>query len=207
MKKKYQGQKKRKQRHTLFWKGIPISPVCKKCLNYVMNFPCPHCGSESSYEDRTAGDFKPIIPKELQEDFSEPLPPITSPNSFATPISESPPASRGAESLPRKQPESAETTHLPSISTSPQDSMKGKSPAVTPIEKPLTSDERLERIETTLKSLEKDVRTILRVQKVIEIFLKNFGENEKRKAKAARKENPSPQRPLSGSLEEIDKSS
>ncbi|MHA2271133.1 MAG: hypothetical protein ACXACI_04665 [Candidatus Hodarchaeales archaeon] len=173
----------------------------------MMSFPCPHCGSESSYEDRTVKDFKPIIPKELQEDFSEPPLPIASPNSVATPISESPPTSREAESLPRKQPESAVTTHLPSISTSPEESMKSKSPATTPIEKPLTSDERLDRIETTLKSLEKDVRTILRVQKVIEIFLKNFGENEKRKAKAARKENPSPQHSLAGSLEGIDKSS
>ncbi|MFX0115172.1 MAG: hypothetical protein ACFFB3_11545 [Candidatus Hodarchaeota archaeon] len=172
-----------------------------------MSFPCPHCGSETSYEDRTAKDFKPIIPKELQENFSEPPPPITSPNSNAKPTFIPSPPSLGADSHPRRQLESTLTANIPTISKIPQASMKDKSAAAAHIEKPLTSDERLERIETTLKSLEKDVRTILRVQKVIEIFLKNFGENERRKAKADQKENPSLQRSLAASLEAIEKSS
>jgi len=52
-----------------------LSPVCKKCHNYVMKFPCSHCGSDLSMQDRMEGEIKPIVPVEIQGDFDEPPPP------------------------------------------------------------------------------------------------------------------------------------
>lgn len=43
-----------------------IIPVCKKCHNYVMKFPCPHCGASESLIEREIGEIKAIIPEELQ---------------------------------------------------------------------------------------------------------------------------------------------
>ena len=48
-----------------------MSPVCKKCRNYVMSFPCPHCGSDQEFTDREPDEIKPIIPLDLQESFQE----------------------------------------------------------------------------------------------------------------------------------------
>ncbi|MFW9996328.1 MAG: hypothetical protein ACFFD4_30075 [Candidatus Odinarchaeota archaeon] len=39
-------------------------------MNYIKDFPCPHCGSTESLTDREAPP-KPIIPEELQYDFSK----------------------------------------------------------------------------------------------------------------------------------------
>ena len=52
-----------------------LSPVCKKCHNYVMKFPCSHCGSDLSMQDRIEGEIKPIVPVEIQGNFAEPPPP------------------------------------------------------------------------------------------------------------------------------------
>ncbi|UCG00706.1 MAG: hypothetical protein JSW11_13935 [Candidatus Heimdallarchaeota archaeon] len=49
-----------------------------------MKFPCPHCGSDESFHDRSADDFKPIVPIELQGNFEEPPPPATTPSSSST---------------------------------------------------------------------------------------------------------------------------
>ena len=54
-----------------------MSPVCKKCRNYVMRLPCPHCGAEEALTDREADEIKPIIPLDLQESFKEPPAPIS----------------------------------------------------------------------------------------------------------------------------------
>ncbi|MHA1449231.1 MAG: hypothetical protein ACTSP4_07410 [Candidatus Hodarchaeales archaeon] len=40
--------------------------MCKKCHNYVMKFPCPHCGASQSLIERDKGEIKSIIPEELQ---------------------------------------------------------------------------------------------------------------------------------------------
>ena len=53
-----------------------MSPVCKKCRNYIMGFPCPHCGSEKALTDREANEIRPIIPLDLQVTFKEPPPPV-----------------------------------------------------------------------------------------------------------------------------------
>ncbi len=49
-----------------------MSPVCKECKNYVMALPCPHCGGDQAYTERTPNEIKPIIPLDLQETFQEP---------------------------------------------------------------------------------------------------------------------------------------
>jgi hypothetical protein len=49
-----------------------MSPVCKKCKNYVMALPCPHCGGDQAFTERTPNEIKPIIPLDLQETFQEP---------------------------------------------------------------------------------------------------------------------------------------
>ncbi len=51
-----------------------MSPVCKECKNYVMALPCPHCGGDQAYTERTPNEIKPIIPLDLQETFQEPPP-------------------------------------------------------------------------------------------------------------------------------------
>ncbi len=52
-----------------------------------MSFPCSHCGSEESFTDRKADDFKPIVPIELQGDFEEPPEFISDPSLTPTPLS------------------------------------------------------------------------------------------------------------------------
>ncbi len=65
---------------------ITISPVCKKCRNYVMKFPCPHCGGELEFTDRKIDEIKPIIPLDLQETFKEPPEPRSTLVSSITPL-------------------------------------------------------------------------------------------------------------------------
>ncbi|MFW9916782.1 MAG: hypothetical protein ACFFGZ_14350 [Candidatus Thorarchaeota archaeon] len=60
-----------------------MSPVCRKCHNYILSFPCPHCGTEESLDDRTVADFKPIVPAEVQATFDEPPAPITKAHSVS----------------------------------------------------------------------------------------------------------------------------
>jgi hypothetical protein len=49
-----------------------MSPVCKDCRNYVITLPCPHCGGDQAFTERTPNEIKPIIPLDLQETFQEP---------------------------------------------------------------------------------------------------------------------------------------
>ena len=51
---------------------LVMSPVCKECKNYVMALPCPHCGGDQAFTERTPNEIKPIIPLDLQETFQEP---------------------------------------------------------------------------------------------------------------------------------------
>ena len=41
-------------------------PVCKKCKNYVLTIPCPHCGSGEEFHSRGATDIKQIVPSSVQ---------------------------------------------------------------------------------------------------------------------------------------------
>jgi hypothetical protein len=84
-----------------------MSPVCKKCRNYVMGFPCPHCGGDQALTDREADEIKPIIPLDLQESFKEPPPPLDiSDSSQATPY-------QRFESQPQSPPTPTQNIHVP----------------------------------------------------------------------------------------------
>ncbi|UCG03337.1 MAG: hypothetical protein JSW11_04970 [Candidatus Heimdallarchaeota archaeon] len=78
-----------------------MSPVCKNCRNYVMGFPCPHCGGEQALTDRESDEIKPIIPLDLQESFKEPPPPIDDSDSSSPPYQ--PPAPQHEYSPPPPQ--------------------------------------------------------------------------------------------------------
>lgn len=60
-----------------------MSPVCRKCHNYILRFPCPHCGTAESFDNRTTEDIKPIVPTEIQAEFDEPPPPIANAKSVS----------------------------------------------------------------------------------------------------------------------------
>ncbi|MFX1284589.1 MAG: hypothetical protein ACFFB5_13090 [Promethearchaeota archaeon] len=141
-----------------------MSPVCKKCHNYVMKFPCPHCGSDESFYDRSAEEFKPIIPTELQGDFDEPPPPT---NGFGF---SSPPVTKTAE------------THISSRSgSSIQEQTQSPNTMDYKFGSSTTSSSRLENMEITIKTIENEIKTlasdmknIQKSQKVIENILTNM---------------------------------
>lgn len=138
-----------------------------------MKLPCPHCGSDDSFHDRSADDFKPIVPVELQGNFEEPPPPIASPGSFskfqnAKPISKT----------PESQVPSSSGVSIQKIDYKfePTTSSKGTKGTVD-----YATDSRLENIEKTIKTIENEVRTfssdlenIQKSQKVIESILTNI---------------------------------
>lgn len=101
------------------WSLCILSPVCKKCRNYVMDFPCPHCGSEQALTDREEDEIKPIIPLDLQESFGEPPPPSHESGQSYTP--------------PYQPPESP--TKAPPVSPPPP--RPSYAPQSTPTPKPL----------------------------------------------------------------------
>lgn len=41
-------------------------PVCKKCKNYVLTIPCPHCGSGEEFHARESDEIKQIVPLSVQ---------------------------------------------------------------------------------------------------------------------------------------------
>lgn len=136
----------------------------------MMKFPCPHCGSDESYYDRSAEEFKPIIPVELQGDFEEPPPPVSTPG--YTPVQEMKPVSKPAEtssSFVSPQQEQIQSTRI---------DYEFQSSASSP---DYTADKRLEIIERTIrimeneiKTLTSDMKTIIKSQKVIESILTNI---------------------------------
>ncbi|MFX1505726.1 MAG: hypothetical protein ACFFDC_06380 [Promethearchaeota archaeon] len=84
-----------------------MSPVCKKCRNYVMGFPCPHCGGDQALTDREADEIRPIIPLDLQESFKEPPPPLdTSDGSHPT-------SYQHYEPQPKSPPTPTQNIHVP----------------------------------------------------------------------------------------------
>jgi hypothetical protein len=132
-----------------------------------MRFPCPHCGSDLSLTDRTTSDIQPIIPKALQGDFEEPpepayvegipdrqsMGPVPSPK--AKPNSESR-STRNHSSGPSYSPQtSSPTLSADSISDSFLPQM----------------DNRLSLMENTMKSIQNELSTLLKSQKVIESIL------------------------------------
>ncbi len=142
-------------------------PVCKKCRNYIMGFPCPHCGSDLSLTDRTERDIQPIIPKELQGNFEEPPAPsfvdgIPDRESMGPPPShkEKTPTSSSGYSTPSSAPSPSTQSSSPSLSAgSVSDSLL---PNV---------DNRLSMMEASMKTIQNELTTLLKSQKVIENIL------------------------------------
>jgi len=142
-------------------------PVCKKCRNYIMGFPCPHCGSDLSLTDRTNSDIQPIIPKELQGDFEEPPAPsyvegipdrhsMGPPPSFKTKSHSESRSQGGNSSGPSYSPQKS----------SPSLSAENVSSSFLP-----QMDNRLSLMENTMKSIQDELSTLLKSQKVIENIL------------------------------------
>ncbi|MFW9902802.1 MAG: hypothetical protein ACFFFH_00600 [Candidatus Thorarchaeota archaeon] len=105
-----------------------MSPVCKKCRNYVMGFPCPHCGGDQALTDREADEIRPIIPLDLQESFKEPPPPKdTSDHSYDPPY-------QTFESQPISPPTPTQNIHVsaPSATAPPAPPPPAPTPAATP---------------------------------------------------------------------------
>ncbi len=132
-----------------------------------MKFPCPHCGSEESISNRSADDFKMIVPKEFQGDFDEPPPPVYSPVVSAS-------LTKGSSSITplaqEQKKESSRLKNLPSSGTSRSSAPDTISDAL--IDNRLDDVEiSLKNIENDMKTLSEDMQTILKSQKVIESIL------------------------------------
>lgn len=142
------------------WRFIFLSPVCKQCHNYVMKFPCSHCGSDLSMQDRIEGEIKPIVPVELQENFAEPPPPE---------FVDSLPASTPSPSMPEKSSEPLSTGESkPRSTTSPPSSSSISTQSSS------NTDYRLTSIEGTLDEITSQLTTLMKSQKIIETILKKI---------------------------------
>lgn len=138
-----------------------------------MSFPCPHCGSDESFYDRSAEEFKPIIPTELQGDFTEPPPPIPSSNSPSTfqRVNQVPKSTKSHGQS--NQSYSGQVVDYKFESTpSSKEPIRGTD---------FITEPRLENIEIAIKNIENDVKTlssdlenIQKSQKVIESILTNI---------------------------------
>ncbi len=87
-----------------------------------MSFPCSHCGSEESFSDRKADDFRPIVPIELQGDFSQPPEFISPPSSISIPHSTKSNTKPVSKSPVSKDP--PDTSPIPPIVPSPKSDVK-----------------------------------------------------------------------------------
>ncbi|MFX0117105.1 MAG: hypothetical protein ACFFB3_21335 [Candidatus Hodarchaeota archaeon] len=153
-----------------------------------MSFPCPHCGKSESFADRTAKDFKPIVPTEIQGRFDEPPPPIPTsksasnsvmrkqPKSVAfspystTPLKNSPPSTSFPEDPPVSfSPFPTEPAHLEVDFASPAAKATRKAPPI---------EDRLEKIEISINNLGNEIKSISQAQKTIEMLLKKMWKKE-----------------------------
>ncbi len=142
-------------------------PVCKKCRNYVMKLPCPHCGSDLSLTDRTTSDIQPIIPKALQGDFEEPPAP-----SYVEGI----PDRESMEPIPSKKESyrsESESKGVHSSEPSYSSQPRASSPSVDNVTNSFLPkvDNRLTLIESSMKSIQNELSTLSKSQKVIENIL------------------------------------
>jgi len=123
-----------------------------------MKFPCSHCGSDLSMQDRIEGEIKPIVPVEIQGNFAEPPPPeyvdslpVSTPSPSVSPAKTfSGPIYKG-ESKPR--------------STTPSSTSSGGTQSSS------NTDHRLTSIEGTLDDITSQLTTLMKSQKVIETIL------------------------------------
>ena len=125
-----------------------------------MQFPCSHCGSDLSMQDRVEGEIKPIVPVELQGNFAEPPPP-----EFvdSLPPSTSSPSMKPQSSGPLYTGETKDTS---SFTSSASSSTRG-----TTTQSSTDIDFRLNSIEGTLDEMTNQLNTLMKSQKVIETIL------------------------------------
>lgn len=122
-----------------------------------MKFPCSHCGSDLSMQDRIEGEIKPIVPVEIQGNFAEPPPPE---------YVDSLPVSTPSPSMPKKSTgplytgESKQHSSAPSPSTGSSTTQSSSN-----------TDYRLTSIEGTLDEITSQLTTLMKSQKVIETIL------------------------------------
>ncbi|NHJ01692.1 MAG: hypothetical protein EAX86_06085 [Candidatus Heimdallarchaeota archaeon] len=138
-----------------------------------MSFPCPHCGSQETFEDRTEEEFKPIVPVEIQGTFDKPPPPLTSGRPrFASPTSSPRPATPIA--TPRTPTSRQQDTSYRDLVI---DTSKSSSKTTVPA-RPLPTEgfntDRLIEIEASVKAMEANIATLIKSQKVIEKILTNI---------------------------------
>ncbi|MHA2247980.1 MAG: hypothetical protein ACXADY_23740 [Candidatus Hodarchaeales archaeon] len=188
-----------------------MSPVCRKCKNYVMKFPCSHCGSEESFADRKIDDFKPIVPVELQGDFEEPPKFISDPSLTPTPSSTGsntkpvfkppvPKESSDAPPPPLKVPSIKSEVKPEILEGPPQVSSSSKGSAMKAaigisrvVDGMATKTEetgyrtsikrRLLDIENTIQEIHVDIQSLIAGQQHIESMLKEKEEEEQEKGK------------------------
>jgi len=121
-----------------------------------MKFPCSHCGSDLSMQDRIEGEIKPIVPVEIQGDFDEPPPPE---------YVDSLPVSTHSPSLAKK---SLETPEIPEIK---HRSKAHSSIGSSKVEMSSDADNKLTSMESTLDQITTQLTTLMKSQKVIETIL------------------------------------
>jgi hypothetical protein len=142
-------------------------PVCKKCRNYIMKFPCPHCGSELSISDRAKGEIQPIIPTELQGDFDEPPP-----AAYIDGQPEMRPSqTKGKKLSPDLGRAKTSKVKVSKHDFSSNDTISRSAPSGTADLITSSMDQRLTNMETTLKTLTEELNTIMKSQKVMEAIL------------------------------------
>ena len=137
-----------------------------------MSFPCPHCGGEETFEDRTEEEFRPIVPVEIQGTFDKPPPPLSSGKSWSPPPrSTSRPidSPRVATSRPK------DTSYRDLVMDTSRSASK---PTNISPSSSLPSDDfatdRLIEIEASVKAMEANIATLIKSQKVIEKILTNI---------------------------------
>lgn len=121
-----------------------------------MKFPCSHCGSDLSMQDRIEGEIKPIVPVEIQGNFDEPPPPEYV---DSLPVSTQ---SSSYEKISSETPKRTETKHRSNASSSTESSK---------VEMSSDADYRLTSIESTLDEITSQLTTLMKSQKVIETIL------------------------------------
>ncbi len=121
-----------------------------------MKFPCSHCGSDLSMQDRIEGEIKPIVPVEIQGNFDEPPPPE---------YVDSIPVSSPSPSLSKKSAEIPKRTEIK------QRSKPSSSTGSSKVGISSDADYRLTSIEGTLDEITSQLTTLMKSQKVIETIL------------------------------------
>jgi len=121
-----------------------------------MKFPCSHCGSDLSMQDRVECEIKPIVPVEIQAIFDVPPPPEYV---DSLPVSTSSPSfSKKSSEIPKKT--EVQQRIKPSSST-----------GSSKVEMSSNADYNPTSIEGSLDEITSQLTTLMKSQKVIETIL------------------------------------